>query len=227
MTLSTARAALQLVFAGIALHLCRFIPLTNSFSIAFRSATPKDVFLARTILFREAMNPLSISQDRLLVAVDTDADDRVVGFGQIRELDASVYSELASLFVLPEVRRQGIGSAIVEELLSRHNSNDICLLTLRPTMALYERHGFRLLENEALHNMPQSFQLEYAAGSVLSKVLGNELVCMVSRQLDRHEKKTLSSLLASSVLELWRRPIDRFVESLRRSPNFCSSYDNI
>lgn len=43
---------------------------------------PNDVFLARKILFQEAMNPLSISQGRLLVAFDQDdSEEHALGFG--------------------------------------------------------------------------------------------------------------------------------------------------
>jgi GNAT superfamily N-acetyltransferase len=82
------------------------------------------------------MNPTSVSEDRLLVAVapspgkDTEnggrgaqqeeEDETVVGFGQIRPLDSS-YSELASLYVDPAYRGRGIGTKIVRELLRRHD----------------------------------------------------------------------------------------------------------
>lgn len=161
------------------------VAVADGFSLAFRSATPKDVFLARKTMFSEAMNPLAVSQDRLLVAFDDDEDERLLGFGQIRPL-SDVYSELASLYVMPENREQGIGGALVQQLLLRHEEQEeatqVCLLTLRPTSGFYEKYGFEVLdEKEMKSSMPSSFQFEYAAGSVVSSLLGNGLVCMVRR----------------------------------------------
>jgi N-acetylglutamate synthase-like GNAT family acetyltransferase len=157
----------------------------SAFSLAFRSATPNDVVTARKTMFQEKMNPLSISQDRLLVAFD-DFDERdLLGFGQIRPLD-EMYSELASLYVKPENRQQGIGGALVQQLLRRHDEAEspttVCLLTLRSTTTFYEKHGFECMDKDEIKStMPSSFQFEYAAGSFVSSLLGNGLVCMIRR----------------------------------------------
>jgi N-acetylglutamate synthase-like GNAT family acetyltransferase len=156
----------------------------SAFSLAFRSATPNDVFTARKTMLKEKMNPLSISQDRLLVVFD-DFDEDLLGFGQIRPLDG-VYSELASLYVNPEHRQQGIGGALVRQLLLRHDQvespSTVCLLTLRSTTPFYEKQGFEVMDQDEIQStMPSSFQFEYAAGSVVSSLLGNGLVCMIRR----------------------------------------------
>jgi hypothetical protein len=67
--------------------------------LQFRSATNEDITVARKVLLKEAMNPLSVSKKTLLVALDDDDFDNVqaIAFGQIRPLDNS-FSELASLF---------------------------------------------------------------------------------------------------------------------------------
>jgi GNAT superfamily N-acetyltransferase len=172
----------------------------------FRSeTTANDVMFARSLLLRELMNPLSISQERLVVVFDEKSDAKpLLGFGQIRPLgEPSVadtrYSELASLFVRPGFRRQGIGKAIVIELLRRYDDQNreqlpsesaasaLCLLTLRETSSFYEQFGFRetYIDGEApatetpRSNLPLTLQLEYKAGSCIAKALGTELVCMV------------------------------------------------
>lgn len=147
-------------------------------SLSFRTATPQDVAFAKSTMLKNAMNPLSISQANLLVATK---DSTVVGFGQVRELDER-YCELASLFVLPEYRRHGVGTAIVEALLKRHDAaaaanRDVCLLTLKPTVLFYEPHGFRIVGDISM--MPKTIQVEFAAGNLVSLLLGNDLVCMV------------------------------------------------
>lgn len=159
----------------------------------FRAASPKDVAFARKTMISQAMNPLSISKERLIVAFDdeklTDTTgeaaaepDGMLGFGQIRPLD-DLYAELASLFVLPKQRGKGIGGALVQELLSRHDAKydgpkqpEVVLLTLRPTTPLYEKYGFEILND--VSEIPLSLQFEYKAGSIVSAFLGNDLVCM-------------------------------------------------
>ena len=168
----------------------------------------------------------------------------LVGFGQLRPLDTTANDsddgtsrnmELASIYVLPQYRRIGIASQIIQALLTRMESSasspptlsdqneqeiitttinrksvNIYLLTLRPTVRLYERHGFRVVEDlnpfrsmmmmmidrwkpgeskplretmsDGVTNNdvpPLPFQIEWIIGSILSNVLGNELVCMM------------------------------------------------
>jgi ribosomal protein S18 acetylase RimI-like enzyme len=142
-------------------------------------------------MLQEAMNPISISQDHLLVAFDDDDPaEKLMGFGQIRPLDG-VYSELASLYVFPDHRSKGIGGSLVEELLERYDKQGttnapgtVCLLALSETAPFYEKYGFMVVnENEIQSDLPSSLKFEYKAGSVLSSILGNDLVCMVRRRL--------------------------------------------
>lgn len=152
-----------------------------------RAATAQDIGLARKVLLEEAMNPLSVSTEYLLVAAAEDEPDAVLGFGQIRPLDGTDYTELASLYVFPDHRREGIASALIESLLERQQQADdassVCLLTLRPTMPLYEKFGFGAVDpkrdDDTWKALPQTVRLEYQAGSLLSLFLGNDLVCMV------------------------------------------------
>lgn len=151
-------------------------------SLRFQKPSALDVLRARSILFENAMNPLSISDKTLLACYER---NKMVGFGQIRPLDEN-FSELASLYVLPEKRSRGIGSSIVQKLLDEHDASSIatpiCLLTLKPTAVFYKQFGFDILEeNQIRAEMPSNFQFEYTAGCAISAVLGNELICMVRR----------------------------------------------
>ena len=115
-----------------------------------------------------------------MVAAQSEQGD-MIGFGQIRPLD-SIYSELASLYVYPEHRNRGIGSALVEKLLQRHDadpfhSKRVCLLTLKPTVRFYEKHGF--VEQISIDDLPSALQFEFRAGSLVSSILGNDICCMV------------------------------------------------
>ena len=176
------------------IHLLIFLPFARSLDIIFCQATSKDVSEARRLILMAKMNPLSISEEHLVVArsarsnisdKEDDSEESFLGFGQIRPL-TDAYSELASLYVLPQFRRRGIGMALTQELLNRHDAKfgkvnesvlpQVCLLTLRPTMKLYEKCGFR--EVKDMSTMPTMLQLEYQIGLIVSKLLSNELVCM-------------------------------------------------
>ncbi|KAG7356188.1 acetyltransferase GNAT domain containing protein [Nitzschia inconspicua] len=154
------------------------------FAFDIRPATSSsDVQAARLNLLRQAMNPLSIKQEHMLVAHNE--KDEMIGFGQIRPLDET-HAELASLFVQENYRRQGVGGMLVERLLEKHRQESktskkqkVCLLTLQPTVPFYEAHGFRLATKSEREALPKAFLLEFMAGSVLSAVLQNNIVCMI------------------------------------------------
>eukprot|EP00527_Entomoneis_sp_CCMP2396_P007483 CAMPEP_0198151608 /NCGR_PEP_ID=MMETSP1443-20131203/56265_1 /TAXON_ID=186043 /ORGANISM="Entomoneis sp., Strain CCMP2396" /LENGTH=244 /DNA_ID=CAMNT_0043817335 /DNA_START=36 /DNA_END=770 /DNA_ORIENTATION=- len=213
------------VFLMVFLVVLLVVPIVDAFDIQFRSATPQDINLARRLILQAKMNPLSITAKHLLVAYNYDAvgdnscdndnyikNHQLLGFGQIRPLSLE-YSELASLYVIPNARHQGVATALTQELLQRHycqqqkqhenpaaaaaTPSTICLLTLKPTMPLYQKFGFRQVffpndadavaegddnGNDVQFNsssmLPQAIQMEYKAGQFLSKFLGNELVCM-------------------------------------------------
>lgn len=152
--------------------------------VQIRRATAQDLFAVRKTLFQAAMNPLSLSEQTLLVA--TSDQQEVLGFGQIRPLNED-YSELASLYVYPEHRHEGVGSALVARLLERHDASTtrntkVCLLTLRPTIQFYQPHGFEV--QLAFDDLPVSIQFEHKAGSLISSFLGNDICCMLRTMPD-------------------------------------------
>jgi N-acetylglutamate synthase-like GNAT family acetyltransferase len=155
-----------------------------------RPATSSDVRFAQATLLRQAMNPFSIQQENMLVVSKNGDDNNMIGFGQIRPLD-DTHAELASLFVQEDYRHQGIGGKLVEELLQRHRKKQehssipqqkVCLLTLLPTVPFYEAHGFRLATKTEREAMPQALKFEFLAGSIVSAMLQNEIVCMIEKE---------------------------------------------
>jgi N-acetylglutamate synthase-like GNAT family acetyltransferase len=126
----------------------------------------------------EKMNPLFLEKSNFLVA---DGDGEVLGAGQIRPLGS--FFELASLVVREDARGQGIGSALVNELLELHRAKgwegdppSVLLLTIKSAVGFYTRLGFA---EYPIGMAPVPMQMEAGAGSVLAKMAtGESLVCM-------------------------------------------------
>jgi GNAT superfamily N-acetyltransferase len=173
-----------------------------AFAFSFREkATVDDVLSASKILFLEKMNPY-ISRENMVVMYDDDIPgdktNNLIGFAQIRplgspeELEGQIkeriqYHELASLYVKPDYRHQGVGSAIVHTLLQKFDSkfpstdanqtkHIACLLTLKPTAPFYLKFGFQISPQ---NNIPPPLRFEYQLGRLVSFVLKNDLVCLI------------------------------------------------
>ena len=158
---------------------CRGACVATDGDVLYRPGQPGDEVLIASTMFKEKMNPLGIKHARFIVA--TDAAGTTLGFGQIRELGADgALWELASLYVLEDWRGRGVGSELARRLLAGHEAagralSALYLLTLEPTTPFYETFGFRSARSE---EVPKEMALEVAAGTALSFVLGNKLVCM-------------------------------------------------
>ena len=154
--------------------------------IRFRPGTEADVRPIQVTMLSMKMNPLGIQHERFIVAEDASSGSRV-GFGQIRPFGSPRTAssgrngfELASVWVDPEWRRGGVASELVQRLLSLHGTTgtratDVHLLTLATTSSFYERLGFAVVDRSSV---PATMQLEFAAGSVITRALNEQLVCM-------------------------------------------------
>lgn len=105
--------------------------------------------------------------------------------------------ELASVYVRPEYRHRGIGSELVRRCLGHHVKqgrqlvNGVYLLTLRKNARWYaSQFGFDIATSTAV---PKAMQLEIVAGTIVTKMLGEELCCMRASQMTL-DKITNSSL---------------------------------
>lgn len=88
----------------------------------------------------------------LLVAAAGDAADEVVGFAHVLVLGG--HAHLEQIAVLPDRSRQGIGSALLEDVCRCASAQGFGQVTLRTfadvpwNAPFYARHGFVLLETE-------------------------------------------------------------------------------
>ena len=94
-------------------------------------------------MIREAgLNPMSLKWPNFLVAQE---GGMTIGIGQVkRHGDGSL--ELASLAVVPDRQGQGIGSALVRELIGRHEGKVLYLTCRSQLQDYYQRFRFRRVE---------------------------------------------------------------------------------
>ena len=87
---------------------------------------------------------MALDWRRFLVAVDE--QDRVIGCGQVKP-HADGTRELASLAVIPELQRQGIGKSIAEQLLAE-NPLPLYLTCRASLQTYYEKFGFQVMHTD-------------------------------------------------------------------------------
>ena len=110
--------------------------------LTLRDATAEDQPTIRQIVRAANINPTGLNWPRFIVAEDGGA---IVGVGQVKPHRDGT-RELASIAVLPARQGQGIGTAIIQDLVRRENAT--LHLTCRSRLqGYYERFGFRRLES--------------------------------------------------------------------------------
>lgn len=107
-------------------------------SIIIRPAVQRDQAAIKAIVRAARINPLDLDWQRFLVAEDS---GQIVGVGQVKpHRDGS--RELASIAVVPERQRQGIGGTIIRALLGRE-TGPLYLMCEDHLETYYVRFGFR------------------------------------------------------------------------------------
>jgi len=110
--------------------------------LTLRDATIEDQPTIRQIVRAANINPTGLDWPRFIVAEDGGA---IVGVGQVKPHRDGT-RELASIAVLPARQGQGIGTAIIQDLVRREKAT--LHLTCRSRLqGYYERFGFRRLES--------------------------------------------------------------------------------
>jgi N-acetylglutamate synthase-like GNAT family acetyltransferase len=116
-----------------------------------RPARESETRQIKDLIRRVGINPVGLDWKRFIVAVD--AQDRVIGTGQIKPHGAEIL-ELASIAVHPDHRGEGIARAIIETLL-KDNPRPLYLTCMCSNGPLYEKFGFVSLSHA---DMPKYFQ---------------------------------------------------------------------
>jgi N-acetylglutamate synthase-like GNAT family acetyltransferase len=106
--------------------------------LTIRPATAADHPTILRMISQANLNRMGLNWQHFLVAEE---DGQTVGIGQVkRHWDGS--RELASLAVLPARQGEGIGSALMRQLLDIHGHEVLHLTCRREMQGYYERFGF-------------------------------------------------------------------------------------
>ncbi len=121
-------------------------------SYQLRKATAADAAAIRSLIYRVRINPTNLDWQRFIVAQDETG--KFLGCGQIKPHSDGTF-ELASIAVQPEFHGQGIGKAIILELLAG-SPRPIYLRCRSKLEIYYEKFGFRQVRKD---EVPPAFRI--------------------------------------------------------------------
>ena len=132
-------------------------------TITIRPALEADQPTIVSMIHEANLNPRNLHWQNFLVA---EQDGNVVGIRQVK-VHSQGTREVASGFVLPDYRRQGISAQLMNALLARET---VPLYTMvnEKRSPYYEQFGFRRVE---VNRLPSDFRKEYWIGRIVTTFL--------------------------------------------------------
>jgi N-acetylglutamate synthase-like GNAT family acetyltransferase len=131
--------------------------------IKIRPARQEDQETIVSFINQAKLNPRNLHWQRFLVA---EQDGKIVGIRQVKVSEQGT-REVASGFVLPEYRRQGISAQLMKVLLAREMGPLYTMVNERRA-PYYEQFGFRRVE---VSQLPSDFRKEYRLGRIVTTLL--------------------------------------------------------
>ena len=132
-------------------------------SINIRPARLEDQETIVSFVRQAKINPRNLHWQNFLVAEE---DHKIVGIRQVKTHPQGT-REVASGFVLPEYRRQGISARLMQEILSREKGT-LYLMCRDIRAPYYEPFGFRRVE---VGQLPSDFLREYRIGRIVTSLM--------------------------------------------------------
>lgn len=129
-------------------------------AINIRPARQEDQQTIVSFVQQARINPRNLHWQNFFVAEE---NGQAVGIRQIK-VHSQGTREVASGFVLPEYRRQGISARLMNELLARE-SGPLYTMVNQKRAPYYEQFGFRQVDSKQL---PSDFQREYWIGRIIT-----------------------------------------------------------
>jgi N-acetylglutamate synthase-like GNAT family acetyltransferase len=131
--------------------------------VVIRHAQQEDQQTIVSLVRKAKLNPRNLHWQNFLVA---EQDGQIVGIRQVKAYEQGT-REVASGFVLPEYRRQGISAQLMTELLARE-TGPLYTMVNQKRAPYYETFGFRQVE---IGQLPSDFRKEYRIGRIVTTLL--------------------------------------------------------
>lgn len=128
-----------------------------------RPARQEDQETIVSFIQQAKLNPRNLHWQNFLIAED---DSRIIGIRQVKTYKQGT-REVASGFVLPEYRRQGISARLMNELLAREKG-PLYTMVNEKRAPYYEKFGFR---REPVDRLPADFRSEYRLGRIVTTLM--------------------------------------------------------
>jgi N-acetylglutamate synthase-like GNAT family acetyltransferase len=131
--------------------------------VTIRPARQEDEETLVSLIRQAKLNPRNLHWEHFLVAEE---NGKIVGIRQVK-VHGQGTREVASGFVLPEYRSQGISARLMRELLARENGNLYSMVDQK-WLPYYEQFGFRQVD---VSQLPPDFRREYRIGRTITLLI--------------------------------------------------------
>jgi N-acetylglutamate synthase-like GNAT family acetyltransferase len=128
-----------------------------------RPARPEEQETIVSFIRQAKLNPRNLHWENFLVG---EINGQIIGIRQVK-VHAQGTREVASGFVLPEYRRQGVSACLMNELL-RREMGPLYTMVNEKRASYYERFGFRRI---AVDRLPADFRREYRIGRIVTSLM--------------------------------------------------------
>jgi N-acetylglutamate synthase-like GNAT family acetyltransferase len=132
-------------------------------AIIIRPARQEDQETIVSFVRQAKLNPRHLHWQNFLLA---ELDNQIVGIRQVKTHRQGT-REVASGFVLPDYRRQGISARLMNELLARERE-PLYTMVNEKRAPYYAAFGFR---QEAINRLPLDFLPEYLLGRIVTTLM--------------------------------------------------------
>jgi N-acetylglutamate synthase-like GNAT family acetyltransferase len=132
-------------------------------TITIRPARQEDQETIVGLIRQAKLNPRNLHWEHFLVAEE---NGRILGIRQVKVHERGT-REIASGFVLPEYRRQGISARLMNELLGRETGT-LYTMVNEKRAPYYEPFGFRRVD---IDQLPPDFRKEYRIGRIVTSLI--------------------------------------------------------
>lgn len=132
-------------------------------AITIRPARQEDQQTIVSFIRQAKINPRNLHWENSLIAGD---NGKTIGIRQVK-VHTHGTREVASGFVLPDYRRQGVSARLMNEILSREKST-LYLMCRDKRAPYYEQFGFQQVD---VNQLPSDFRKEYSIGRIVTSLM--------------------------------------------------------